>query len=240
MFDCTPWNIEAKVGEVGPWSSGARSAALLCGLLCGKTPNAEASGRATPSMICQHDLKMKRPLTGADERPSPFNSFITSSQPIRSLPTTTTGIKIWKMKIKPNHPTLPLSPSNRLSRRRRQLTSVLLLLLLLLLALPHNVIPVLNRYTLRHVVDLVHAHQPRRQLEHVVPERDDDELGVLRPLLDVVGDNRHLSTQHVSHPVISSTHTRGARHGQGRGCKLTFLKSSAASISSMTYSGVGL
>ncbi len=33
------------------------------------------------------------------------------------------------------------------------------------------------------VVDLVDAHHPVGQLEHLGAERDDDELGVLRPLL---------------------------------------------------------
>ena len=42
------------------------------------------------------------------------------------------------------------------------------------------------------VVRLVDADQPVRQLEHVGPQRDDDELGVPGPLLDVVGDDGHV------------------------------------------------
>lgn len=42
------------------------------------------------------------------------------------------------------------------------------------------------------MIDLVHADQPGRQLEHVVSEGDDDELGVLGPLLNVVGDDGDL------------------------------------------------
>lgn len=67
--------------------------------------------------------------------------------------------------------------------------SGLLLLLLLLLAPPHDVVLVLDRDTLCHVVDLVHAHQPSSQLEHVVSKRNDNELRILRPLLNVVGHN---------------------------------------------------
>ena len=39
------------------------------------------------------------------------------------------------------------------------------------------------------VVGLVDPDQPRRQLEHVVSERDDDELSLLRAVFDVIGDN---------------------------------------------------
>ena len=60
------------------------------------------------------------------------------------------------------------------------------MMLLLLLARPGNVIFVVDRDALGHVVDLVHTHQACSQLEHVVPERDDDELGVLGTLFDVV------------------------------------------------------
>lgn len=55
-----------------------------------------------------------------------------------------------------------------------------------------DVVAVLDRDALGHVVDLVHADQPGRQLEHVVSEGDDDELGVLGALLDVVGDDGDL------------------------------------------------
>lgn len=36
-----------------------------------------------------------------------------------------------------------------------------------------------------HVINLVYSNQPRRQLEHVVPQRDNNKLCILRPLLDV-------------------------------------------------------
>ena len=42
------------------------------------------------------------------------------------------------------------------------------------------------------VVGLVDAYQPVCQLEHVVSQGDDDELGVLGPLLDVVGHDRNV------------------------------------------------
>ncbi|KAI6756206.1 hypothetical protein HG530_011942 [Fusarium avenaceum] len=48
------------------------------------------------------------------------------------------------------------------------------------------------------MIDLVHANQPRRELKHVVAQRDDDELGVLGALLDVVGNDRDLRTIRVS------------------------------------------
>jgi hypothetical protein len=69
------------------------------------------------------------------------------------------------------------------------------LLLLLLLASPNNVVIVVDRDTLGHVVDLVHTNQSRGQLEHVVAQGDDDELRVLGPLLDIVGYNRDLLFQ---------------------------------------------
>lgn len=39
------------------------------------------------------------------------------------------------------------------------------------------------------VVRLVDSNKSVRQLEHVIAERDHDELGILRPLLDVMGDD---------------------------------------------------
>lgn len=45
-----------------------------------------------------------------------------------------------------------------------------------------------------HVVDLVHANKTRRKLKHVVAQRDDNELSVLRALLDVARNDRHLCT----------------------------------------------
>lgn len=53
------------------------------------------------------------------------------------------------------------------------------------------------------MADLVHADQPRCELEHVIAKRDDDELGVLRPLLDVIGDNRDLRELLVSKAWLS-------------------------------------
>ncbi len=41
----------------------------------------------------------------------------------------------------------------------------------------------------RAVANLVNAEEAVAQLEHVVAQRDDDELGVAGPLLDVVGDD---------------------------------------------------
>ncbi len=38
-----------------------------------------------------------------------------------------------------------------------------------------------------HMINLIHAHQPRRQLKHVVPQGNDDELGVLGAFFDVGG-----------------------------------------------------
>lgn len=48
-----------------------------------------------------------------------------------------------------------------------------------------DVVSVLDRDTLRHVVDLVNTDKTRGKLEHVVSQRNDDELCVLRPLLDI-------------------------------------------------------
>lgn len=40
------------------------------------------------------------------------------------------------------------------------------------------------------VVSFVDAHQSVGQLEHVIPQRDNDEMSVLSPLLDVVDSRR--------------------------------------------------
>lgn len=56
----------------------------------------------------------------------------------------------------------------------------------------HDEVLVLNCDALCHMVHLVHADQARSKLKHVVSERDDNKLGVLGALLDVVCDNRHL------------------------------------------------
>ena len=44
-------------------------------------------------------------------------------------------------------------------------------------------------HALGGMVRLVDAHQPVCQLKHVVSKADDDELGVLSALLDVVSNN---------------------------------------------------
>lgn len=55
------------------------------------------------------------------------------------------------------------------------------------------VVPILNRHALGHVIYLVYSYQSRRKLEHVVTKRDDNELGILRSLLDVTCYDRYLS-----------------------------------------------
>ena len=42
------------------------------------------------------------------------------------------------------------------------------------------------------MVNLIHANQARCQLKHVVPKRNNYELCILCPLLDIAGDNRNL------------------------------------------------
>lgn len=42
------------------------------------------------------------------------------------------------------------------------------------------------------MVDLVYTNKSGSKLEHIVSKRDDDELRILRSLLDVGGDNRDL------------------------------------------------
>ena len=71
------------------------------------------------------------------------------------------------------------------------------LLALLLLLLPlgsraYDIIAVLDRDALGHVVDLVHADQAGGQLKHVVAEGDDDELGVFGAFFDVIRDDGDL------------------------------------------------
>ena len=71
------------------------------------------------------------------------------------------------------------------------------LLALLLLLLPlgsraYDIIAVLDRDALGHVVDLVHPDQARGQLKHVVAEGDDDELGVFGAFFDVIRDDGDL------------------------------------------------
>ena len=52
-----------------------------------------------------------------------------------------------------------------------------------------NVIPVLHRNALSHMIDLIDPYQPFRKLKHVISQTDDDELRILRPLLNVRSDN---------------------------------------------------
>jgi hypothetical protein len=83
-----------------------------------------------------------------------------------------------------------------------------------------DVVPILDRYRFGHVIDLVHSDKSRSKFKHVVSQGDDDKLSVLRPLLDVTRNNRNLLCQWVSQQKV--------------GHVLTFLKSNAASISSIT------
>jgi hypothetical protein len=43
------------------------------------------------------------------------------------------------------------------------------------------------------VVDLIHADQPRSELEHVIAQRNDDELRILGALLDISSNDRDLN-----------------------------------------------
>lgn len=106
---------------------------------------------------------------------------------------------------------------------------------------------VLDGDALGHVVDLVDADQAGRKLEHVVAQRDDDELGVLGTLLDVVGHDGHLlflvrvsCMSYIRFDDDDLHCVAPVRKGAEKNRVLTLRKSSAASISSMTYSGVGL
>ena len=49
-----------------------------------------------------------------------------------------------------------------------------------------DIIPVVDGNALGHLVDLVDTDEAVGKLKHVVAERDDDELGVLGALLDIV------------------------------------------------------
>lgn len=57
-----------------------------------------------------------------------------------------------------------------------------------------EVISVLDGDTLGHMVDLVDAHEPLSEFEHVVAKRDDDELRVFGAFLDISCHDRHLIT----------------------------------------------
>lgn len=42
------------------------------------------------------------------------------------------------------------------------------------------------------MIYFIHPNQPRCKLKHVIPQRYDDELGVLCPLLDIARHDRHI------------------------------------------------
>lgn len=48
-----------------------------------------------------------------------------------------------------------------------------------------DIVSVFDRDTLGHVVNLVNTDKTRGKLEHIVSQRNDNELCVLRPLLDI-------------------------------------------------------
>ena len=48
-----------------------------------------------------------------------------------------------------------------------------------------EVVSILHRHALGHVIDLVYTDEPLSQLEHVVPQRNHDELCVLRTFFDI-------------------------------------------------------
>lgn len=68
---------------------------------------------------------------------------------------------------------------------------------------PSHILAIRNRHTLRHVIDLIDPHQPLRQLEHIIPQTDNNELCVLCALLDIPRDNRNLSP-FISHQPTGS------------------------------------
>ena len=95
------------------------------------------------------------------------------------------------------HP-LPDRRLGRLTQLSIQLLLLMLILLLLLLlnrpsllGLPaqREVIAVLDRDALGHVVDFVDADEPLGEFKHVVAQADDDELRVLGAFLDVARDD---------------------------------------------------
>lgn len=50
-----------------------------------------------------------------------------------------------------------------------------------------DIIPILDRHRLGHVIDFVNTNQSGRELEHVISQRNDNELGVLSAFFDVGG-----------------------------------------------------
>jgi hypothetical protein len=63
---------------------------------------------------------------------------------------------------------------------------------------PVQVIPILDRHALRHMIHLVNTDQTFRELEHVISEGDDDELCVFCSLFDVRCYDRDLKERIVS------------------------------------------
>ncbi len=88
------------------------------------------------------------------------------------------------------------------------------------------------------MINLINPNQPTRQLKHVIPQRNDNELRVLGALLDVGGYDGDLFTTR-QHTSISNTHSPSQASSLRVVKVLTFRKSNAASISSITYNGVG-
>lgn len=94
------------------------------------------------------------------------------------------------------HP-LPDRRLDRLTQLSIQVLLLMLMLLLLLLTRPsllglpaqREIIAVLDRDALGHVVDFVDADEPLGELKHVVAQADDDELRVLGAFLDVARDD---------------------------------------------------
>ena len=50
-----------------------------------------------------------------------------------------------------------------------------------------------DRNRISHIVNLVHANKPLCPVKHVVTQRNDEELAVLRPLGDVLRDDGHVA-----------------------------------------------
>ena len=74
-----------------------------------------------------------------------------------------------------------------------------------------KVIPVLDRDALRHMIDLVNSDQSLRELKHVVPQRDDNELCVLRALFDVGRYDRYLMPYHLVSEIYVPSTGKGAK-----------------------------
>jgi hypothetical protein len=53
-----------------------------------------------------------------------------------------------------------------------------------------------------HLVDFVNTNQTRGQFKHVVSEGDDNELRILGPFFDIVGDNGDLFTLVMSYSSV--------------------------------------